>query len=63
MRSSVEYKKCLNLIEIFEGTVPVTFYDNSSKEYHTHSVGVALSEFLMQEFVSVVGSGNAVFKN
>ena len=60
---SVEYKKCLNLIEIFEGTVAVVFYDNSSKQYHTHSAGVALSNFLMQEFSDIVGRDNAVYKN
>lgn len=60
---SVEYRKCLNLIEIFEGGIPVIFYDSSAKEYRTNNVGVALSEFLMQEFISIVGKDNAVFKN
>lgn len=60
---SLEYKKCLNLIDLFEGVMAVTFYDSSRSEYHTHSKGIALSDFVLAELKSLIGEKNVVLKN
>ncbi len=61
-REGLPYRKALNLIEIFGGGVPVVFYDGESKTYHALRGGVALSEYLMGEFVRLLGKENVIFK-
>ncbi len=60
---SLKYKKCINLVDLFEGVTAVTFYDSSKSEYHTHNKGIALSEFIMAEFKSLIGEDNVVLKH
>ncbi len=61
-KQSYEYKKCLNLIEIFEGAIPVTFYDASSKEYKTHSLGITVSNVVLNEFREILGKDNVALR-
>ncbi len=58
----IAYRKALNLIEIFEGSVPVVFYDEKAKRYCAYHGGVALSEFLMGEFVRLLGAENVILR-
>ena len=60
---SFEYKKCLNLIEIFEGVIPVTFYYSSKAEYQTCRTGIALSDFVLNELKDIIGESNVVFRS
>jgi DNA polymerase-3 subunit alpha len=56
------YRKALNLVEIFPGSVPVVFYDGQSKTYRAWRGGIALSDYLMSEFVRLLGEENVIFK-
>ena len=59
---SREFKKCANLVEIFEGVIQVVFYDTSKSQYCTYDKGVSLSDFIMKEFREILGEENVVFK-
>jgi DNA polymerase-3 subunit alpha len=56
------YRKALNLVEIFPGNIPVVFYDGQSKTYRALRGGIALSDYLMGEFVRLLGEENVIFK-
>jgi DNA polymerase-3 subunit alpha len=56
------YRKALNLVEIFPGNIPVVFYDGESKSYRALRGGVALTDYLMSEFVRLLGEQNVIFK-
>ena len=58
--SSREYLKAKNLVNIFEGSVRVIFYDTSKKEYLPYERGVDLSEYVYRELVALLGEGNVV---
>jgi len=60
--NSTEYKKCENLIEIFEGGTPVVYYDASNKKYLARRGGIALSDFILKTLRQYIGDGNAVYK-
>ena len=61
---STPYRKALNLAEIFdEGlTVPLVFYDNSAKSYVPHPKGIALSPFVMQQLIDLLGKENVIYQ-
>lgn len=59
---SHRYKKCINLIELFEGVTPVTIYDSSTSTYHTQQKGMNVSEFLIDELRELIGAENVVFR-
>ena len=59
---SQKLKKCLNLVEIFAGEIPVSVYDASESKYHMYSHGVALSAFILNEFREILGNENVVLK-
>jgi DNA polymerase-3 subunit alpha len=58
------YRKALNLAEIFdEGvTVPLVFYDSASKAYVPHPKGIALSPFVMQQLILLLGKENVIYQ-
>ncbi len=60
----VPYRKALNLAGIFdEGvTVPLVFFDNSTKTYHPHQSGITLSPFVMEQLVSLLGRENVIYQ-
>ena len=60
----IPYRKALNLAEIFdEGlTVPLVFYDNSAKSYVPHPKGIALSPFVMQQLIDLLGKENVIYQ-
>lgn len=60
--SCEKYRKALNLTEIFEGGVPVIFYDASTGKYVNSGKGIALTEYLYNEFISLLGKDNVVPK-
>lgn len=59
---SQKCKKCLNLIEIFRGVIPVTIYDSSSSTYRTQEHGMAVSPFLLDELREILGEENVVYR-
>ncbi|MBR0442700.1 MAG: DNA polymerase III subunit alpha, partial [Clostridia bacterium] len=56
------YRKAMALIEIFEGNVPVVLYDGTSKTYQAYRGGIALSDYLLGEFVRLLGEHNVILK-
>ena len=61
-REGMAYKKALNLVEMFEGTTPVFFYDASSATYFPSKTGIQLTDFVYRELVLVLGEKNVVAK-
>ncbi len=61
-RESVLWKKALTLVEIFEGSFPVAFYDAASKQYDFQIPSVALSEYVLSELRSLLGEENVILK-
>ena len=57
-----QYRKAVNLAEIFEGTVRVIFYDSSKSEYVKSDLGVELSSAVLYELRSLLGEENVVPK-
>lgn len=59
---SGEYAKAKNLIEIFEGCVPVIFYDNKTTSYIKNNTGTITTEFLIRELKELLGQENVVLR-
>jgi DNA polymerase-3 subunit alpha len=53
------YKKALNLVEIFEGNVRVSFYFADRAEYRAHAHGIDATPYVLKSIADVVG-GDAV---
>jgi DNA polymerase-3 subunit alpha len=60
------YRKAVNLAEIFEGNAygktETMFYDASTGKYSRFEPGVCLSDFVLGEFVRLLGKDNVVLK-
>ncbi len=59
---SEAFRKTMNIIEIFGGSVPVVFFNGSAKKYISCSAGIELSDFVMTRIRRIVGEENAVYK-
>ena len=57
-----QYQKALNLVDIFEGTVQVIFYNTAENKYVSYSNGISLSPFVISELCNVLGEENVVIK-
>ena len=60
--SCKQYQKVLNLVDIFEGTVQVIFYNTAENKYVSYSNGISLSSFVLTELRNVLGEENVVIK-
>ena len=60
--SCKQYQKALNLVDIFEGTVQVIFYNTVENKYVSYSNGISLSSFVLTELRNVLGEENVVIK-
>jgi DNA polymerase-3 subunit alpha len=49
------YKKALNLVEIFEGGVRVSFYFADRAEYRAHAHGIDATPYILKSIADVVG--------
>ena len=58
------YRKALNLAEIFdEGLcVPLVFYNSETKAYIPQEKGIALSPFVMQQLIDLLGKENVIYQ-
>ena len=56
------YKKVLNVVDIFEGTTKVIFYDLSAKKYIAYSRGLDATQKVIDELISILGKENVVLK-
>ena len=60
----IPYRKACNLAEIFdEGLlVPLVFYNSATKAYEPHAKGIALSPFVMQQLIDLLGKENVIYQ-
>ena len=60
----IPYRKAQNLAEIFdEGLlVPLVFYNSATKAYQPHAKGIALSPFVMQQLIDLLGKENVIYQ-
>ena len=56
------YRKARNLIDIFDGNVPVIFYDTSRAAYQPYEHGLDATDFVLNELIAILGSENVVPK-
>ena len=60
--SCKEYLKAKNLVDIFEGSTKVIFYDSSTSKYLDYSVGLSVSQYVISELCDILGKDNVVVK-
>ena len=60
--TGMAYLKAKNIVDIFEGTVRVIFYDSSTATYVPYDGGISVSEFVLGELISILGKENVVGK-
>jgi DNA polymerase-3 subunit alpha len=56
------YRKARNLVDIFEGSVPIIFYDTSRSIYQPYEHGLDATDFVLNELVFLLGKENVVPK-
>ncbi len=56
------FLKAKNIVEIFEGAVPVIFYDSSSKQYKTSGLCMDVTEYTLAQLKSILGEENVAGK-
>ena len=56
------FRKVQNLIEIFDGWLPVIYYDSSTKQYHPAQHRVMLTPACHAELIELLGAENVVPK-
>jgi hypothetical protein len=61
-KNSEVYRKCENIVEIFEGLTRVSFYFTDTKKYSDHIHGIMLSEFVVDELRRLAGDDSVVLK-
>jgi hypothetical protein len=61
-KNSEVYKKCENIVEIFEGLTRVSFYFADSKKYSDYIHGIQLGEIVLDELRRLAGNDSVVLK-
>jgi DNA polymerase-3 subunit alpha len=56
------FRKVDNLVDIFDGWIPVIYYNNSTQQYVTSSKKVTLTPVCYAELISLLGKENVVPK-
>lgn len=57
-----EFMRAKNLVEIFDGSVSVIFYDTAAKEYHPSGLGFDATDYTVKQLKSLLGDDNVVLK-
>lgn len=57
-----EFVKAKNLVEIFEGSVEVIFYDAETKQYRSSGLGFDATEYTIKQIKNILGNENVVLK-
>ena len=60
--NSEEFRKAENLACIFDGAFRVCYYDSEKKTYIKRTGGIVLSDYLLKEFKTLLGTENVVLK-
>jgi hypothetical protein len=61
-KNSEIYKKCENIVEIFEGFTRVSFYFADTKKYADHIHGMVLGDVQIAELRRLAGEDSVVLK-
>ncbi|MBQ4140067.1 MAG: DNA polymerase III subunit alpha [Clostridia bacterium] len=61
-KNSEIYKKCENIVEIFEGFTRVSFYFADTKKYADHPHGMVIGEVQIAELCRLAGKDSVVIK-
>ncbi len=61
-KNSEVYKKCENIVEIFEGFTRVSFYFADTKKYADHPHGMVIGEVQIAELQRLAGGDSVVIK-
>ena len=56
------WKKVKTILEIFEGSVPVSVYDSKTGSYHKQELGFDSTPFTVNELIVLLGAENVVLK-
>ena len=56
------FRRTKNLLEIFDGALPVSIFDASTKTYHKQSSGFDLTDYTLRELQKILGAENVVPK-
>ena len=59
---SVQCARAKNILEIFEGSLPVSIYDASTKIYHKQTLGFDCTAYTLGELKKILGADNVVPK-
>lgn len=59
---SDEFNRAKNLVEIFEGSVSVIFYDTSTKQYKSSGLGFDATDYTLKQLSDLLGEENVVLK-
>lgn len=57
-----QYLKAKNIVDIFEGSTSVVFYDSSTSKYQAYSTGMECNSFVIKELSDILGEKNVVLK-
>ena len=57
-----EFFKAKNLVEIFEGAIPVIFYDSTTKQYCPSGLSFDVTDYTVKQLKSLLGDDNVVLK-
>ena len=60
--NGLQYQKALNIVDIFEGSTQVIFYNTEENKYVSYSNGISLSQVVLSELYNIVGKENVVLK-
>ena len=61
-RDSLVYRKCSNLVGIFDGNLRTVFYFADEKKYENNPAGADISGCLVSELCAVAGKENVVLR-
>ncbi len=61
-RNSDEFKKAVNLVDIFDGSTPVVFYSADTSSYFSYSRGINISDYVAEELSHLLGGKNVILK-
>ena len=59
---STEFAKAKNLVEIFEGSIEVIFYDQSTKQYRSSGLFFEATDYTVSQLTNLLGKENVVLK-
>ena len=57
-----KFVRAKNLVEIFEGTTEVVFFDSSNKQYHPSGLSFDMTEYTIKQLKLLLGDENVVGK-